>query len=96
MSSSGLGIVVLSRLSRKTSPSGLFPVNFACSAASWSHAVRIVSTYGPTRSPVIMENHKPGIYPTKLGGVSIRLTADSKGVPATSTHAVCRGRLAYY
>ncbi len=72
----GLGIVVLSHL-WKTSPSGLFPVNCMLGGFVVARGA-VVSTYGPTLADH-MENHKPGIYPTKLGGVSIRVT-DSKGV----------------
>lgn len=73
----GLGITVLSHL-WKTSPGGLFPVNCMLGGFEVARGA-VVSTYGNTLADHL-EEHPAGVYPTRLGGVSIVVT-DSLGVP---------------
>ena len=72
----GMGLVVLSHL-WNTTPGGLFPVNCMLGGFAVARGA-VISTYGPTLADH-REEHKPGIYPYTLGGVSIRVT-DSRGV----------------
>jgi uncharacterized protein (TIGR03437 family) len=72
----GIGVAVLSHL-WDTSPTGLFPVNCMLGGFAVARGA-VVSTYGRTLADRL-EQHRPGEYPTQLGGVSIRIT-DSKGV----------------